>query len=141
MNRQRLLRGPDAPPMTFFLEEAALRRPVGGREVIREQLEHVLFMSEWKRVSIRVLPLSVGAHVGIDGSFVLLDNKEGRPVVVLGSRTATTFIEAPEYVEDHRRIIADLGELALSRSASRAFIADVAVEFGSTGIPVVAPHR
>ena len=74
MARRTLLSKPDAPALTAILDEAALRRPIGGAAVMRDQL-HELLRSR-PNVTIRVVPYATGAHPGLEGSFVLLDFPE-----------------------------------------------------------------
>ncbi|MFF9908937.1 Scr1 family TA system antitoxin-like transcriptional regulator, partial [Streptomyces olivaceus] len=73
MERQRVLEREQPPLMWVVLSEAVLRQEIGGREVMRNQLAHLLHVSErleWVRV--QVLPFAEGAHAGLMGSFTLL---------------------------------------------------------------------
>ncbi|MCS7481337.1 helix-turn-helix domain-containing protein [Umezawaea endophytica] len=124
--RQEVLRGARAPLATFLIEESALRRPIGGPAVIHDQLMHLAFLAEWKRVSIRVLPTSAGMHAGVDGSFLLLDNKERKPLVVVGIKTANVYLERREQVAKYVRSAEELVGRALSPEHSRRFIARLA---------------
>lgn len=73
LRRQEALFGRKNPPLIWiYLDQAVLERPVGGREVMREQLARLLELSRLPNVSIRVVPLSAGAHVGLDGSFKIM---------------------------------------------------------------------
>jgi transcriptional regulator with XRE-family HTH domain len=74
MARRTLLSKPDAPVLTAILDEAALRRPIGGAAVMRDQLHELL--RPRPNVTIRVVPYAAGAHPGLEGSFVLLDFPE-----------------------------------------------------------------
>jgi transcriptional regulator with XRE-family HTH domain len=74
MARRTVLSRPDAPALVAILDEAALRRPVGGTEVMREQLRELL--RPRGNVTIRVVPFTAGAHPGLEGGFVLLDFPE-----------------------------------------------------------------
>ena len=74
MARRTLLSKPDAPALTAILDEAALRRPIGGAAVMRDQLRELL--RPRPNVTIRVVPYATGAHPGLEGSFVLLDFPE-----------------------------------------------------------------
>ncbi|AEV83428.1 DNA-binding protein [Actinoplanes sp. SE50] len=69
----------------FVLDEAVLRRVVGGGAVMRQQLEHLRKMSRHPRVDLRVLPFSTGAHVAMAGPFVILEfpDAEDRPLLYL----------------------------------------------------------
>ncbi|MFJ9906614.1 helix-turn-helix domain-containing protein [Streptomyces sp. NPDC101152] len=64
LRRQSLLERPDAPTLWVVLEEAVLHRVVGGPEVMREQIDRLLEVSELDHVSVDVVPFTAGAHVG-----------------------------------------------------------------------------
>ncbi|MFB7354225.1 helix-turn-helix domain-containing protein [Streptomyces gardneri] len=72
LERQRILDRDHPPLFWLVMSEAALRQEIGGREVMREQLAHLLGMQEREWVKIQVLPFEVGAHAGSHGSFTLL---------------------------------------------------------------------
>ncbi|MEU6478781.1 helix-turn-helix transcriptional regulator [Streptomyces sp. NPDC047017] len=69
VKRQDLLDRPDGPVVWAILEESVLRRPVGGTEVIRAQLDRLLELSDLPKVRIQVMPHAVGAHPGAFGPF------------------------------------------------------------------------
>jgi transcriptional regulator with XRE-family HTH domain len=68
-----ILTGSTPPAMTFVLDEAVLRRPVGGPRAMRAQLEHLTMMQGQRQVSLAVLPFSAGPHIGMTGAFHLMD--------------------------------------------------------------------
>ena len=70
--RQEILEEP-TPQLDFILDEAVLRREVGGPEVMREQLERMREVVQGGRASIFVIPFEAGAHIGHRGSFVHLE--------------------------------------------------------------------
>jgi len=70
--RQRLLDRPIHPELNFILGEAALIRPVGGDDVMREQLAYLLELSKRDDISIFLLPFSAGAHRGMGSAFTVL---------------------------------------------------------------------
>ncbi|MGA5870355.1 helix-turn-helix domain-containing protein [Streptomyces cinereoruber] len=72
MDRQRILERETPPLMWVVLTEAVLRQEVGGKQVMREQLAHLLRMQEHDWVKIQILPFAAGAHAGIMGEFNLL---------------------------------------------------------------------
>ncbi|WP_158566715.1 helix-turn-helix domain-containing protein [Actinomadura craniellae] len=86
MTRQEILNREDPPLLWVLLFEGLLDIPVGGPEIMRAQLAHLLEMSERRNVSIRVVPKTAPAHPGLDGAFMLLsvDNTE------------VAYVEAPE---------------------------------------------
>ncbi len=72
MKRQELLDRDEPPHLWCVIDEAALRRRVGGQSVMRAQLEHLLTASQRPHVTIQVLPFSSGAHAAAVGSFAVL---------------------------------------------------------------------
>ncbi|MFF0096656.1 helix-turn-helix domain-containing protein [Streptomyces canus] len=69
LRRQSLLDRPDAPTLWVVMEEAVLHRVVGGPEVMREQIERLLEVSDLEHVSVDVVPFTAGAHVGACAPF------------------------------------------------------------------------
>ncbi|MGW9303201.1 helix-turn-helix transcriptional regulator [Streptomyces cyaneofuscatus] len=80
MARQAIFERSPAPTLGFVLEEVALRRPLGGRMVLRRQLEHLLVVGELRNVTIQVMPMDREEHAGIDGGIQLLKFKDGTAV-------------------------------------------------------------
>lgn len=78
--RQRLLDRPDGPRADFILDEAVLRRRIGGSEVMRAQLRHLEAVSRRPSISVRVLPFDIGEHPGLVGPFVMLDVEDEQVV-------------------------------------------------------------
>ncbi|WP_344937018.1 helix-turn-helix domain-containing protein [Actinoplanes nipponensis] len=73
VERQQLLTRPHPPKLWAVVDEAALRRPVGGRRVMRDQLESLLaVVTKASNVRLQVLPFSAGRHVAAGGSFTIL---------------------------------------------------------------------
>jgi transcriptional regulator with XRE-family HTH domain len=78
MRRQTLLDRRDPPEMFFILDEAVVRRWVGaeggaGLRVMRRQLEYLKVMSDRPRITVQILPFTIGAHPGMKGPFVILE--------------------------------------------------------------------
>ena len=71
MARRTLLSKPDAPQLTAIIDEAAIRRQIGGPAVMRQQLQELLHRRP--NVTVRVVPFQVGAFAGLEGAFTLLD--------------------------------------------------------------------
>jgi transcriptional regulator with XRE-family HTH domain len=70
--RQQILKRPDGPRLWAVVDEAALRRPVGGEEVMREQLKRLIDAANLSSVVLQVLPIRVGAHTAMAGAFTIL---------------------------------------------------------------------
>ena len=130
LGRQTLLTQDDPVDFWCVVDEAALRRPVGGREVMRCQLEHLVREGARPNVTLQVLPMSVGEHPGMDGSFVILcfpDDADPDTVYVTMA-TGGVFQEKPDDVSRYSTIFERLQEMALPSAESAEFIATMAKE-------------
>ncbi|WP_329455893.1 helix-turn-helix domain-containing protein [Streptomyces sp. NBC_01497] len=78
--RQDILRRKPLPTLTFVLEEVTLRRPLGGDEVRRRQLEHLAILATLPNVEIQVMPTEVEDHAGMGGLFQVLKFEDGSAV-------------------------------------------------------------
>ncbi|MFJ9618886.1 helix-turn-helix domain-containing protein [Streptomyces noursei] len=68
------------PTISFVIEEAVLRRPLGGKAVMRGQLEQILLYSQRRNVEIQVMPIEREEHAGLEGPFTLIETREGRRI-------------------------------------------------------------
>ncbi|WP_370419501.1 helix-turn-helix domain-containing protein [Streptomyces sp. QH1-20] len=73
LQRQKLLASEHRPEFFFIIDEAAIHRWTGGPGVMKSQLLHLKEMATRPGISIQIVPFSIGAHVGLQGSFVLLE--------------------------------------------------------------------
>lgn len=133
MARRTLLSKPGAPEMTAMVDEAALRRPVGGPETMQEQLGELL--RPRRNVTIQVVPFTAGAHPGLEGSFVLLDFPEDTtfPTEVYAESIAGDLY--PESADQITRIslaFDRIAQVALSPDDSASLIQQISKEFSST---------
>lgn len=124
--RQSIFSRERPPVCSYFVHESVVRLPVGSGAVMCDQLHHLLRMSARPFLSLRVLPLSVGAHAGMSGSFTLMEFADFRPVVYLESATSSLFLETPGEIDIYRRILVAMRESALSADESRKLIASAA---------------
>ncbi|MGH3770939.1 MAG: helix-turn-helix domain-containing protein [Pseudonocardiaceae bacterium] len=131
LGRQNLFTRAHPAKFTFYLHEAALRLPVGGPEVIAEQLRHLLHKATRPYLKLRVIPVSHGAHAALAGPFTFMEFAEFRPVVYLESETSCVFLEKPEQITAYRRILRELAKTALSEEESRELIATLATELAA----------
>jgi hypothetical protein len=72
MSRQKVLNRPRPLRLWAVIDEAALRRSIGGPDLARDQLDHLLTINEQTNVSIQIAPLSYGGHPAAGGPFTLL---------------------------------------------------------------------
>ncbi|MER6199013.1 helix-turn-helix transcriptional regulator [Streptomyces sp. NPDC001586] len=131
MRRQNRLREPGKPlRLWIVLDESALRRVVGSREVMHEQLDHVTRLSAQPRVTLQVLRHDVGAHPGVSGQFSLLEFADAAdPTVVYLERfTSDLYLEKRSDVRRYSDMYAHLQARALSPDRSRSFIEEVIEE-------------
>lgn len=122
--RQAALKRDESPlSLKCVIDEAALRRVVGGPAVMREQLQWLQQVTkQWEHVTIQVLPFSTGAHAAPDGSFQLLKFAMGSPVCVVETKTTSLYLEEDEHVELYGRAFADLCKQALDPTATCRYI-------------------
>lgn len=78
--RQVIFEREHAPALSFVLEEVTLRRPLGGRMVLRGQLERLLHIGQLRNVSLQVMPTDLEEHAGVDGSITMLKFGDGTAV-------------------------------------------------------------
>jgi DNA-binding XRE family transcriptional regulator len=101
MARQMLLTREQPPRLWAVVDEAALRRPVGGREVLRGQLERLIEAAKLPNVTLQVLPFGVGAHSAMLGAFSILRfaDRELPDVVYLEHLTSALYLDRRDEVE------------------------------------------
>jgi transcriptional regulator with XRE-family HTH domain len=107
LTRQNLLDREDAPRLWAVVDEAALRRPVGSREVMRTQLERLIEAADLPNVTLQVLPFAAGAHPAMVGAFSILRFPEPElpDVVYLEHLTNALYLEKREDVEEYLHVI------------------------------------
>ncbi|MFD9909520.1 helix-turn-helix domain-containing protein [Streptomyces sp. NPDC059063] len=128
MDRQRVL-GRECPPlMLVVLDEAALHRPIGSRQIMREQLRHLLDCQRRRWVRIQVLPNSAGEHNGLDGSFNLLRFDDDPAIVYTEDVISGHMTANPETIREISLRYANLQAAALSVGDSAGLITRVMEE-------------
>lgn len=124
LERQRILDGHNPTKLHAIVDEGALRRMVGGPGVMREQLQHLVNMAARHNIDIRVVPFSVGAHLALAGSFIILGFPDplDSPVVFAESVTSNLFVEESHQLEHCHDVWGHLQGAALLPSESVGFI-------------------
>jgi transcriptional regulator with XRE-family HTH domain len=131
--RQSLFSKERRPQFTFYLHEFVLRLPVGGSEVMSDQLHSLLRMAVRSYISIRVIPAAYGAHAGTSGSCRLMEFVDFRPVAYVEEQTSGHFLEDPEEIATYRKIFASFANCALDEGQSKDLIARLAVDLYADG--------
>jgi transcriptional regulator with XRE-family HTH domain len=121
MKRQQLLTQPGAPELWTVLDEAVLRRPPGGPELMRAQLEHLLLMTELPNVTLQIVPFDVGPHAAAGGPFTILRFPEPDlpDLVYLEQLNSAVYLDDPDDVIDYVTIMDTLAVQAETDTASR----------------------
>lgn len=116
-----ILHRPTPPFVWVLLDESALDYQVGGEEVMKAQLGHLIKLAELPHVSVRIVPNSAGTHLGLDGPFRVI-SLELRDVAYAGAQRGGRLIEATGEVRELRVDYERIGMKALSEDASLALI-------------------
>jgi transcriptional regulator with XRE-family HTH domain len=130
LKRQDLLTAEGPPRVWSVIDEAALRRPVGGRAVMRAQLNHLAEVAGLPNVTIQVVPFGRGGHAAASGSFTIL--RFGEPelpdVVYIEQLTTALYLEKPEDVDHYMEVMNHLSTQALTPVRSARFLAEITRE-------------
>ncbi|WP_232376341.1 DUF5753 domain-containing protein [Amycolatopsis aidingensis] len=129
--RQDRLTDAEAPlRLTAVLDEAVLRRPIGGVEVMREQLWYLLERAELPTVSLQVIPFGPLPHPGMDGTFIILRfaQDEDPDLLYQESVTGSVQTEKPRQLRAAKLAFDRLRSEALPPQESATFIAEVAAQ-------------
>ncbi|WP_165521888.1 helix-turn-helix domain-containing protein [Micromonospora zingiberis] len=130
MERQRLLANPRPPHLAVVLGEGAIRRAVGGPEVMAAQLQHLLDVGRSPSVTIRILPFEAGAHGGMTSAFFILEFPDvpgtseplEPPLVYVDSLTGALYLDKATEVAAYRLAWDDVTSRALDEKSSRTLI-------------------
>ncbi|NGN62853.1 helix-turn-helix domain-containing protein [Streptomyces sp. A7024] len=125
--RQTVLHGSRPLLLHAVLDEAVLRRKVGGPEVMAEQLRHLVEVGRLPHVRLQVLPFDSGVHIGVTGPFVIFSFSHGADldVVVLDHLTSTLYLERKEDLRAYGEAFTTLEAGALPHDASLELIAAI----------------
>jgi len=126
--RQERLTDDDPPDYWAVLNEAVIRRVVGGADVMRRQLDHIAEMAKLPHVNVQVLPFGAGVHPAMDGSFEILGFPEPTDpaVVYLENQAGSLYLEEEAEIDRYERMFSHLIAKALDPEESRRMIARVA---------------
>jgi transcriptional regulator with XRE-family HTH domain len=126
MERKKPLEGPDPMEVHALVDEAVIRREVGGRTVLREQLEHLLTMAERPNITLQVIPDAVGAYGTMNGSFTIVDYPElgTMPGVYLEYPAGGAWVDNPKDVKRFTATFDQVARLALTPADTINLIGD-----------------
>jgi transcriptional regulator with XRE-family HTH domain len=128
MRRQAMLTKPEPPQYVVVLDEPVIRRVVGGREIMREQLQRLIEAAALPNVTLYLLPLSVGAHAAIDGEFTIFgyeNNPDDPDVVYVDNIVGGEYKEDPTITKRYNWAFQRLLELAWDPVKSAEALVDI----------------
>jgi len=119
LTRQRILTRDNPPRFTVVLDEAALHRVVGGRQVMAAQLAKILDTSALPNIVVQVLPYEVGAHPAVESNFTIVELPTPTPgVVFVEGLIGSTYLERDDDLTRYQNIFRKLESIALSPKGS-----------------------
>ncbi|MFL1379861.1 helix-turn-helix domain-containing protein [Nocardiopsis protaetiae] len=135
ITRQSILAQVGAPHMTAVIDEGALRRMVGSPEIMAEQLTHLENLALRHNIDLHALPFKSGSHLGMTGSFTILDFPEPRDpsLVYVGTAADGLYLEQPHEIERYNLAFGNVQGAALSSTESLRFIAALKASVESEG--------
>lgn len=110
----------------FYIHEQVLQLPVGGQDVLRAQLHHLLEMWVRPYIDIKIVPTEAGAHAGLAGPFSLMEFDRIRPVVFVEAENSSLIIEGATAVKGYQDVLKSLDRIALDAEESRERISKYA---------------
>lgn len=128
LRRQELLNHDKPPRYRALLDEAVLRRQVGGSSVMRAQLDKILKCAAEEKVTVQVIPFNVGAHASTDSNFVLLEFGDSSPqqaVVFVEGLFSNRYQERRAEIDRYREALEYLRDAALSPRDSISLITEI----------------
>jgi hypothetical protein len=134
LRRQERITAPENPLRLWtVMDEAALRRVVGNRSLMRDQLEHLVEQSQLPHVTVQVIPFDMGAHPGLNGQYAILEFPDAADssVVYIEGVTSDLYLEKANDVQKYSVMYEHLRAQALNPDQSRQFIADIAKDYAA----------
>lgn len=122
LSRQKLLSRMPLAELSFIIGEEALRNPVGDRELMREQWQHLLDVGALRNVEIQVMPAACGFHSGLNGPFVVLETGEHQHLGYIESQEVGCVVHDPAEVSASGLRYGKLRSQALNSTESARLI-------------------
>ena len=130
--QQEILDGDTPPDFSVVIDEAALRRPVGGIETMRAQLQHIAEMQRHESVTIAILPFAAGPHVGMQGAFHIMEFADAADDSMLYLENAqqgdVAMRDQPELVDMYNKVFDGMLERSLRDGAAVDYLTKISKE-------------
>jgi transcriptional regulator with XRE-family HTH domain len=132
MRRQKLLDSQQMPSLWVVLDEAALRRPIGGRDTMRQQLNRLMEVADHPKVKLQALPYEAGEHAGLDGAFMILGFSEAgfgdvtdKDLISLENTLSDQYLREPTALRRYIALFEAIAQRAYGTERSSEFIAEI----------------
>ncbi|NUW42694.1 helix-turn-helix domain-containing protein [Nonomuraea rhodomycinica] len=131
LERQRILDRPGGPIFWAVIDEAALRRPIGGAEVMRAQLEHLADLMRQPNITIQIMPFSFGGHSAEGGAFSILrfPDRELPDVVYVEQLASALYLDKREDVDRYTEVMERLCAVSTTPDETAELLRTIADEF------------
>ncbi|MEU5866212.1 MULTISPECIES: helix-turn-helix domain-containing protein [unclassified Nonomuraea] len=131
LERQRILDRPDGPIFWAVIDEAALRRPIGGVEVMRAQLEHLIDLMRQPSITIQIMPFSFGGHSAEGGAFSVLrfPDRDLPDVVYVEQLASALYLDKREDVDRYTEVMERLCAVSTTPDETIDLLRTIAEEF------------
>ncbi|MBB6170716.1 hypothetical protein HNR23_000776 [Nocardiopsis mwathae] len=127
MERQQILNSHNPPEYWAIIDEAALRRVIGGVSVMRDQVQHLIRMATREGVTLQVLPFAAGAHAADTGALVIMDFAEplDPSIAYVETYAASLMLEQPDELARFAQVFGHASTSALPGAETVQFLRDV----------------
>ncbi|MFG1705120.1 helix-turn-helix domain-containing protein [Nonomuraea sp. M3C6] len=131
LERQRMFDRPDGPIFWAVIDEAALRRPIGGAEVMRAQIEHLIDLMRQPSITIQIMPFSFGGHSAEGGAFSILrfPDADLPDVVYVEQLASALYLDKREDVDRYTEVIERLCAVSTTPDETIELLRSIAEEF------------
>jgi transcriptional regulator with XRE-family HTH domain len=129
LQRQKVLLGPQAPRVWAIVDESVLHRPLGGRRVLRAQIDHLLELTTMSHISLQVVAYRISGYAA-EGAFTLLRFSEPElpNIAYIEYLTGALYLEKPDEIETYSRALDQLAVDAETPDRSRQLLSKVRTE-------------
>ncbi|MEV5573966.1 helix-turn-helix transcriptional regulator [Spirillospora sp. NPDC052269] len=130
LGRQAILSRPAPPKLLAFVDEASLRRPVGGPRVMAEQVRHIRQSAAKPNITVRIIPFHVGAHAALSGPFTILEFERARPLIHQEGKNTLSFVDSSAEVDEFRACVDTLRATSLTPDRSIEYLDSIIADHG-----------
>ncbi|MEU4577012.1 helix-turn-helix domain-containing protein [Nonomuraea sp. ATR24] len=131
LERQRVIDRPDGPVFWAVIDEAALRRPIGGAEVMKAQLQHLIDLMRQPNITIQIMPFSFGGHSAEGGAFSILrfPDSDLPDVIYVEQLASALYLDKREDVDRYTEVMERLCAVSTTPDETIELLRVIAEEF------------